>query len=70
LAIAGVTIEIKLRSKAEISVKALVNTGFYGDIITKPEVAERIGVELKYERVRVLPNGEKARVKYGGEKSK
>ncbi|MGC8988365.1 hypothetical protein [Infirmifilum sp.] len=46
--------------------RALVDTGFYGDIITTPEKVQGLGIEYKYERFRKLPNGEVIKVKYGG----
>lgn len=46
-------------------VKALVDAGFYGDIITKPKVVEKIGIDLRYERDGRLPDGSVVRVRYG-----
>ncbi|AFK51372.1 hypothetical protein TCELL_0948 [Thermogladius calderae 1633] len=46
--------------------RALVDTGFYGDIITTPEKVQGLGIEYKYERFRKLPNGGIIKVKYGG----
>jgi clan AA aspartic protease len=65
--VGSVTISLKLRgSKGEVVVKALVDTGFYGDVITRPEVAKVIGVGLKYRRSRRLPDGRVINVSYGG----
>ncbi len=49
-----------------VRLRALVDTGFYGDIITTPEKVQNLGIEFKYERFRRLPNGEVVKVKYGG----
>ncbi|MEM4601672.1 MAG: hypothetical protein QW808_02105, partial [Desulfurococcaceae archaeon] len=38
---------------------------FYGDLIARPEAVEGADVELKNERVRVLPDGGRVSVKYG-----
>ncbi|MEM2525986.1 MAG: hypothetical protein QXY18_04285 [Nitrososphaerota archaeon] len=59
-------IDVKIRCEREVEVKGLIDTGFYGDIMVNDELAKRLGVEQKYKRVRVLPNGEKVEVKYGG----
>ena len=49
-----------------VRLRALVDTGFYGDIITVPEKVGGLGIEFKYERSRKLPNGVGIRVRYGG----
>ena len=46
----SVIVNVKLRGRGEVVVKALVNTGFYGDIITRPKIVENVGVDLRYER--------------------
>ncbi len=61
----SVIVNVKLRGKGEVVVKALVNTGFYGDIITRPKIVENVGVDFRYERDRRLPDGRIVRVKYG-----
>jgi len=53
----SVIISLKLRgARGEAGVRALVDTGFYGDAATSPRIAEAIGVELKYRRTRRLPD--------------
>ena len=60
-------VEVKVRGfKGEVLLKALVDTGFYGDLITLPKNIEGIGIELRYSRRRRLPNGEVIEVKFGG----
>jgi len=61
----SVVIPAKVKSKGEVTLRALVDTGFYGDIITRPELVKGIDINLKYERVRVLPDGSRVNVKYG-----
>ncbi len=46
--------------------KGLVDTGFYGDVMVKRDVVERLGLESKYKRVRMLPNGVRVDSSYGG----
>jgi len=53
-------------SRSEASVRALVDTGFYGDLITLPRYVEGIGIEFKYERIRRLSNGRVTRVRFNG----
>ncbi len=52
----------KERSKCLV---AAVNTGFIGDLIARPEALEGLDVELKWERIRKLPDGRRETVKYG-----
>ncbi|WP_446752891.1 hypothetical protein [Vulcanisaeta sp. JCM 16161] len=49
----------------KVRLRALVDTGFYGDIITTPDRVQGLGVEFRHERVRRLPDGRAARVRYG-----
>jgi hypothetical protein len=44
----------------------MVNTGFYGDIITILEKVSGLGIDFKYERTRRLPDDRIPIVKYGG----
>ena len=59
-------VEIRLKARKEAVFKALVDTGFYGDVITLPRIAEGIGVSLDHERRRTLPDGNVIEVRYGG----
>jgi len=60
-------IEVKVCGpKGEVKLKALVDTGLHGDLITLPVNIEATGIELKYERVRRLPDGRIIKVRYGG----
>lgn len=60
-------VDVRLRGgRGEVVIKALVDTGFYGDVITTPIVAESIGIDLKYKRLRRLPDGRVIEVVYGG----
>jgi len=62
----SVVVDVKVRGpRGEVVVKALVNTGFYGDLLTRPDVVEGTGIEFRYERWRVLPNGRRIKVRYG-----
>jgi len=58
-------IPVKVRARGEVVLRALVDACFYGDLIARPEAVEGAGVELKHERVRVLPDGGRVSVKYG-----
>jgi len=63
----SIIVDIRIRgSRGEATVRALVDIGFYGDIITLPRYVEGIGIEFKYERIRRLPNGRTIRVRFGG----
>jgi predicted aspartyl protease len=63
----SVIVDIKVRgSRGEVKLKAMVDTGFYGDIITTLEKVSGLGIDFKYERVRRLPDGRIASIKYGG----
>ncbi|MEM3430480.1 MAG: hypothetical protein QXH16_08575 [Candidatus Bathyarchaeia archaeon] len=54
-------------SKGEYSLKALVDTGFYGDLIVRSSgVVEKAGIDFKHERARRLPDGKVVKVRYGG----
>ena len=60
-------VRVRLRGpRGELELNALVDTGFFGDVITTSRVAKALGIELRYERVRRLPNGETVRVRFGG----
>ncbi len=60
-------VEVRVRgSKGEVFLKALIDTGFYGDLITLPKNIEGIGVDLKYVRSRRLPDGRVINVRFGG----
>jgi clan AA aspartic protease len=58
-------IDLELKARAGIGIRALVDTGFFGDVLTRPEIAEGIGVDLEYERNRRLPDGRVVKVRYG-----
>lgn len=62
----SVTVNVRIRgSRGETLLKAIIDTGFYGDIITTPKKVDDLGTEFKYERIKRLPNGEAIRVRYG-----
>jgi len=61
-----IVVDVQIRFRNEVFIKALADTGFYGDVITKPEVARKAGVELKHRRLRTLPDGRRVEVAYGG----
>ncbi|MEM4970264.1 MAG: hypothetical protein QXE01_03320 [Sulfolobales archaeon] len=66
-AVGSVVVDVEVRGpRGGVRLRSLVDTGFYGDIITAPEKVEGLGIEFKYERPRKLPNGEAIRVRYGG----
>jgi len=48
-----------------VKLRALVDTGFYGDIITTPDKVQGLGIEFRYERFRRLPDGKIVKVRYG-----
>jgi len=52
--------------KGEAIVRALVDIGFFGDVITLPRYVEGTGIEFKYERLRRLPDGRIVRARFGG----
>jgi clan AA aspartic protease len=58
-------IDLEVKAKSGISITALVDTGFFGDVLIRPEIAEGIGVNLEYERNRRLPDGRVVKVRYG-----
>lgn len=61
-----VIVDVEVRGpRGGVKLKALVDTGFYGDVITVPERVQELGMEFKYERVRKLPDGRTVRVRYG-----
>lgn len=58
---------VKVRGpEGEVALKALVDTGFYGDLITLPGEVRGTGIELRYERYRRLPDGRVVMVRFGG----
>ena len=59
-------VDVRLRAGGEVVARALVDTGFYGDVITRLRVADAVGVGLKYVRRRRLPDGRVVDVRYGG----
>ncbi len=62
-----VIVDVRVRgSKGEVTLRALVDTGFYGDVITVPEKVYYIGMDFKYRRRRRLPDGGVVEVRYGG----
>ena len=62
----SIIVDVKIRGSRVVALKALVDTGFYGDLITLPVYAEAAGIECKHERSRRLPDGRIARVRFGG----
>jgi len=65
--VGATVVNVKVRGpRGEVSLRALVDAGFYGDVITTPERVEATGIVYKYERIRRLPDGRIARVKFGG----
>ncbi len=66
-AVGSVVVDVEVRGPGGgVGLRALVDTGFYGDIITTPEKAQGLGMEFRYERVGRLPDGSIVKVKYGG----
>jgi len=65
--VGSVIVDVRIRGpKGEAVVRALVDTGFFGDIITLPRYVEGTGIEFKYERLRRLPDGRIVRARFGG----
>jgi len=63
----SVIVDVRIRgSRGEAVVRALVDTGFFGDVITLPKYVGDTGIEFKYERLRRLPDGRIARVRFDG----
>jgi len=52
--------------RGEVVLRALVDTGLHGDLITLPKLVEMTGIEFKHERLRRLPDGRVVRVRFGG----
>ena len=48
-----------------VKLRALVDTGFYGDLITTPDKVQGLGIEFRYERFRRLPDGKIVKIRYG-----
>ena len=66
-AVGSVVVDVEVRGPGGgVGLRALVDTGFYGYIITTPEKVQELGIEFKYERVGRLPDGSIVKVKYGG----
>ena len=66
LALGPTVVDVRLRAGGEVVARALVDAGFYGDVITRLRVADAVGVGLKYVRRRRLPDGGVVDVRYGG----
>jgi len=65
--VGSVIVDVRIRGpKGEAIVRALVDTGFFGDVITLPRYVEGTGIEFKYERLRRLPDGRIVRARFGG----
>jgi predicted aspartyl protease len=65
--VGSVIVSAKIRgSRGETVLRALVDTGFYGDLITLPKNIEDLGIELRHKRIQRLPSGEAIEVRYGG----
>ncbi|MGC9227749.1 hypothetical protein [Caldivirga sp.] len=63
----SVIVDMEIRGPGGgVMLRALVDTGLYGDVITVPEKVQGLGIEFRYERARRLPNGSIVKVKYGG----
>ncbi|QOJ79260.1 hypothetical protein IG193_02005 [Infirmifilum lucidum] len=63
----SVVVEVKVRGVSrEAVLRALVDTGFYGDLITASRAIEGLGIELRHERLRRLPDGRLVKVRFGG----
>jgi len=63
----SIIVSVRVRgSGGEATVRALADTGFYGDLITLPRYVEGIGIEFRYEKIRRLPNGRIIKVRFGG----
>ncbi|HWQ16809.1 MAG: hypothetical protein QXX84_02530 [Sulfolobales archaeon] len=65
----SVIVSAKIRgSRGETVLRALVDPGFYGDLITLPKDIENLGIELKYKRIQRLSSGEAIEVDTVAEK--
>jgi clan AA aspartic protease len=64
--VGSVVVDVEVRGpRGSVKLKALVDTGFYGDVITVPDKVQGLGMEFRYERVRRLPDGRTVKVRYG-----
>ncbi len=62
----SIVVNLKIAgSKAVANIKALVDTGFFGDVMTRSKIASDLGIELPFERTRALPSGQRVRVRFG-----
>ncbi len=62
----SVAVDVELHGPGGgVKLRALVDTGFYGDIITTPDKVQGLGIEFRYERFRRLPDGKTVKVRYG-----
>ena len=62
----SVVVDVELHgSGGGVKLRALVDTGLYGDIITTPDKVQDLGIEFRYERFRRLPDGKIVKVRYG-----
>jgi len=51
----SVVVDVELhRPGGGVKLRALVDTGFYGDIITTPDKVQGLSIEFRYERFRRL----------------
>ncbi|MCC6062333.1 MAG: hypothetical protein LM581_05145 [Desulfurococcales archaeon] len=62
----SVVVDVELHGPGGgVKLRALVDTGFYGDIITTPDKVQGLGIEFRYERFRRLPDGKIVKIRYG-----
>jgi len=55
-AVGSVVVDVEIHGpRGNVKLKALIDTGFYEDVITVPERVRGLGIEFRYERVRRFP---------------
>ena len=67
MVVGSTIVDVRVRGpRAGVVLKAVVDTGFFGDLITTPDKVGALGIDFRYERPRRLPDGKLVKVKYGG----
>ena len=55
--VSSVIVEVEVRGPGGgVRLRALVDTGFYGDVVTTPHKVQGLGIGFMYERARRLPS--------------
>lgn len=58
-------VEVEIGSKSWKKVRALVDSGFMGDLIISPRLASEINLDAPHRRKRVIADGKEVEVSWG-----